>query len=88
MGKRFACSFSHPTGDENNVLQAKKESTTFPPKSSLLVERIDGDLVVEWQRADVRKRALRSEEHREGKCCSIYRKSGKENYGENKKIYR
>lgn len=56
-GKEVCCSFSHPTGDENDALLAKKESTAFPPKSSLSVERIDGDLVLEWQRADVRKRA-------------------------------
>lgn len=55
-GKEVCCS-SRPTGDENDALLAKKESTAFPPKSSLSVERIDGDLVLEWQRADVRKRA-------------------------------
>lgn len=56
MGKKFGWSFFHPT-DENNALLAKKESTAFPPNSSLSVERIDGDLMLEWQRADVRKRA-------------------------------
>jgi len=57
MGKKFAWSFFHPTGDENNALLAKKESTAFPPNSSVSVDRIDGVLMLEWQRADVRKRA-------------------------------
>lgn len=56
MGKKFGWSFFHPT-DENNALLAKKKSTAFPPNSSLSVERIDGVLMLEWQRADVRKRA-------------------------------
>lgn len=33
----------------------KKIEQCFPTKVSLLVERRDGDPVLEWQRADVRK---------------------------------
>lgn len=62
MEKRFAGSFFHPTGDKNNALlenkkkkkkrRKKKKSIAFPPKS---VKKIDGDLVLERQRADIRK---------------------------------
>lgn len=65
MEKRFAWSFFHSTWDKNNVLLAekknpnkpKKKDHCFPTKVSLLVVKRDGDLVLEWQRVDVRKRA-------------------------------